>query len=108
MDITSCDQMNLKKSYRDHRKTYFIWVVVKIMVPFCISTIIRHLIFRVPKRKHNFDNHPYQSPAQLMNVASGEYWLWLCYGLILLRAVASESLHRVGSLPNFGGFSWGS
>ena len=26
------------------------WVVVKIMVPFWIAIIIRHLIFRVPKK----------------------------------------------------------
>ena len=26
------------------------WVVVKIMVPFCIPIIIRSLIFRVPKK----------------------------------------------------------
>ena len=34
------------------------WVVVKIMVPSWIPTIMRHLIFRVPKKSHNFDNHP--------------------------------------------------
>ena len=33
------------------------WVVVKIMVPFWIAIIIRRLIFRVPKRDHNFDSH---------------------------------------------------
>ena len=40
-----------------------IWVVVKIMVPFWVPSIIRHLIFRVPKkeRNHNSDNHPYLS-----------------------------------------------
>ena len=27
-----------------------IWVVVKIMVPFWIPIIVRHLIFRVPKK----------------------------------------------------------
>ena len=36
-----------------------IWVVVKIMVPFGVPIIIRHLLFRVPTRDHNFDNHPY-------------------------------------------------
>ena len=35
----------------------YMWVVVKIMVPFWIPIIIRHLVFRVPKRDHNFDNH---------------------------------------------------
>ena len=34
------------------------WVVVKMMVPFWIPIVIRHLIFRGPKRDHNFDNHP--------------------------------------------------
>ena len=33
------------------------WVVVKIMVLLWIPMIIRHLIFRVPKREHNFDFH---------------------------------------------------
>ena len=27
-----------------------IWVVVKIMVPFWVPNIIRHLLFRVPKK----------------------------------------------------------
>ena len=38
---------------------YNIWVVVKIRVPFWILNIRRHLIFRVPKKGHNFDNYPY-------------------------------------------------
>ena len=29
------------------------------MVPFWVPIIVRHLIFRVPKKDHNFDNHPY-------------------------------------------------
>ena len=32
------------------RSSVNIWVVVKIMVPFWIPIIIRHLIFRVPKK----------------------------------------------------------
>ena len=28
------------------------------MVPFWVPTIIRHLLFRLPKKRHNFDNHP--------------------------------------------------
>ena len=36
-----------------------IYMVVKIMVPFWIPIKIRLLIFRVPKKGHNFDNHPY-------------------------------------------------
>ena len=35
-----------------------IWVVVKIMVPCWISTIIRHRIFRVPKRDLILTTHP--------------------------------------------------
>ena len=39
-----------------------IWVVVKIMVPFGVPDIVRHLLFRVPKKRdHNFDHHPYGS-----------------------------------------------
>ena len=38
-------------------------MAVKIMVRFWIPNIIRHLIFRVPKRDHNFDNHPYVNPV---------------------------------------------
>ena len=33
-------------------------VVVKIMVPFWSPIIIRHLIFRGPKKGPYFDNHP--------------------------------------------------
>ena len=35
----------------------YIWVVVKIMVPCWIPIIVRHLIFRVPKK--GTDSHPY-------------------------------------------------
>ena len=34
------------------------WVVVRIMVPFWVLSIVRHLVFRGPKRDRNFDNHP--------------------------------------------------
>ena len=34
------------------------WVVVKIMVPFWVPNVVRHLLFRVPKRDPNFDNYP--------------------------------------------------
>ena len=33
-------------------------MVVKIMVPFWVPIIIRHLIFRVIKTDYNLDNHP--------------------------------------------------
>ena len=36
-----------------------IWVIIKMMVPFWVLAIIRHLVFRGPKRDHDFDNHPY-------------------------------------------------
>ena len=39
-----------------------IWVVLKIMVPFWVPSIVRPQIFGVPKRDHNFDNHPYRIP----------------------------------------------
>ena len=35
------------------------WVVVNIRVPFWVPIIIRHLVFRVPKRDLNFDNYSY-------------------------------------------------
>ena len=38
-------------------------VVVKIMVPFWVPIIIRHLLFRYPKRDLNFDNYPNGSRA---------------------------------------------
>ena len=34
-------------------------MVVKIMVPFWVLSLIRHLIFRDPEVDHNFDNHPF-------------------------------------------------
>ena len=36
-----------------------IWVVVKIRVLFWVPIIIRHRLFRDPKRDPNFDNYPY-------------------------------------------------
>ena len=32
------------------KRSHVIWVVVKIMVPLWVPIIIRHLIFRVPKK----------------------------------------------------------
>ena len=29
---------------------FFTWVIVTIMVPFRVLTVIRHLVFRVPKK----------------------------------------------------------
>ena len=34
-------------------------MVVKIMVPFGVLSIIRHLVFSDPKRDQSFDNHPH-------------------------------------------------
>ena len=46
--------------------------------PFWVLSIIRHLVFRGPKRDHNFDNHPYSyssplslGPARLVQISSG-------------------------------------
>ena len=33
-------------------------MVVKIMVRFWVLSLVQHLVFRRPKRDHNFDNHP--------------------------------------------------
>ena len=41
-------------------------MVVKILVPFWVLVIIRHLIFRVIAQKgHNFDNYPYSEPQKV-------------------------------------------
>ena len=40
--------LRLYITQRVHR--YYYWVVVKIMVTFWVPNIIRHLIFRVPKK----------------------------------------------------------
>ena len=37
------------QGFRKH-SLLWIWVVVKIMVPFWVPFVIRHLIFRVPKK----------------------------------------------------------
>ena len=37
------------------------WGFVKVMVPSGVPIIIRHLIFRVPKRDHNSDNYSHGS-----------------------------------------------
>ena len=34
------------------------WVVVRIMVPFWVLSITRHLLLGDPKGDHNFENHP--------------------------------------------------
>ena len=47
------------------------WVVVKIMVPFWVLSIIRHLLFRGPKRDHNLDNHPCVSCDSAFHAISG-------------------------------------
>ena len=48
------------------------WVVVKVMAPFWFPLIVRHLIFRVPPKKHNFDNPPHEGTglgAAMLKVA---------------------------------------
>ena len=40
---------------------FSLWVVAKIRVPFWVPIIIRHLVFRVPKRDPNFDSHSYRA-----------------------------------------------
>ena len=43
-------------------------MVVKIMVPFWILNIIRHLIFTGRKGDHNFDNHPYTKSFKNLSI----------------------------------------
>ena len=53
----------------------YIWVVVNIKVPCWVLLILRHLLFKVPKRDLNFDNYPYgmepQSPETVLVVGLG-------------------------------------
>ena len=55
-------QLSLQETHSEYGKegllSGLMWVVVKIMVPSWVPIIIRHLLFRVPKRDHNFDNYP--------------------------------------------------
>ena len=46
-------------------------MVVKIRVPFWVPIIIRHLLFRVPK-KANFDNYPYEG-LEVLSSGSGAW-----------------------------------
>ena len=39
-------------------------MVLKIRVPFGVPITIRHLLFRVSKRDHNFDNYPYRDSCE--------------------------------------------
>ena len=46
------------------------WVVVKIMVPFCVPAILRHLLLSVPNRDLNFDNYPLEPEPQLQRIGA--------------------------------------
>ena len=49
--VSVCDYRNLmKQPWVLIRVPSIIWVVVKIMVPFWVPIIIRHLLFRVPQK----------------------------------------------------------
>ena len=53
---------SLKKSPKGNSSTR---VVVKIMVPFWVMNMTRHLISRDPKGDHHFDKHPHASKVQV-------------------------------------------
>ena len=44
---------------------------VKIMVPFWVPIITRHLVFRVSKRDSNFDNHPHDRTMCCLGATGG-------------------------------------
>ena len=75
--------------YRDYR--VYRWLS-KLWSPFWIPLIIRHLIFRVLKKDHNFDNHPcppmltssFRIRFKVYGVSAGE--------LLLAKAAAGKSL----------------
>ena len=51
-------------------------MVGKIMVPFCVLNNIRHLIFRVPKKRgHNFDNYLLE-PLRASFGGAGVHMAW--------------------------------
>ena len=43
-------------------------MVVKIMVPFWIPIVIRHLTFRVPEKDHHFDKSAFKKAAKFSTV----------------------------------------
>ena len=47
----------------------YTWVVVKMMVPFGVLSVIRHLVCRDPEGDHNFDNHPYALSPMIYTMA---------------------------------------
>ena len=51
------------------------WVVIKILVPFWVLRIVRHLVFRGPNMKgdHNFDIHPCTPGSMNMEAQRGPY-----------------------------------
>ena len=64
------------------------------MAPFRVPIIIRHLIFRYPKRDHNFDNHPY---TESKNEAQ-----WQSSGVPEMLPKSSPSRDRRSHLLPFG------
>ena len=54
----ACFPMDLESGPQYIPSIYHIRVVVKIMVPFWVLSTILQLVFRGPKKGHNFDNHP--------------------------------------------------
>ena len=78
------------------------WVVVKIMVPFWVPIIARHLLFRVPKKGTiNFDSHPCKGlnvksrilPGGLVDLSPPWAHEWDprgCYSPVIIRRSPKE------------------
>ena len=58
-------ELGLRARRLTNARQSYTWVVVKIIVPFWVLNIIRHLKFRVPKKgPKNFHNYPHpKKPA---------------------------------------------
>ena len=78
-----------KRKSRTAEPSFGKWVVVKIMVPFRILSIIRHLVFRGPKGDQNFDNHPDANPDgkhSLLDIRPGQTTILFKPDALMIRA----------------------
>ena len=71
------------------------WVVVKIMVPFWVPNIVRHLLFRVPKKEPLF-----WQPPMLKLLAGAAFF----FALVALPLLGMLGFQRLAS-TSFQGFS---
>ena len=73
------------------------------MVPFWIPIIIRHLIFSVPKRDHNFDNHPHHFVSLSCDIASVHHRWQVSWTVLPGHQVLEHALHIRSRRDDSGG-----